>query len=100
LFAHFFTIWGEEKDRELLRKCYASLPSGGKVMIFNMMQHDDESGPMSAAVGSPYFLTLATGTGMLYTWSEYERWMEEAGFRDITRHTLPRDHGLIVGTKP
>jgi len=68
-------------------------------MIFNMMQHDDESGPMSSAVGAPYFLTLATGTGMLYTWSEYERWMEEAGFRDIERHELPRDHGLIVGTK-
>jgi len=100
LFAHFFTIWGEERDRELLRKCYASLPAGGKVMIFNMMQHDDESGPMSAALGSPYFLTLATGTGMLYTWSEYERWMEEAGFRDIKRHALPHDHGLIVGTKP
>jgi hypothetical protein len=100
LFAHFFTIWGEEKGRELLRKCYASLPSGGKVMIFNMMQHDDESGPLSAAVGSPYFLALATGSGMLYTWSEYERWMAEAGFGAIERHALPRDHGLIVGTKP
>ena len=99
LFAHFFTIWGEEKDRQLLRKCYETLPAGGKVIIFNMMQHDDESGPFSAAVGSPYFLTLATGLGMLYTWSEYERWMREAGFAEVKRHRLLRDHGLIVGTK-
>jgi len=99
MFAHFFTIWGEKKDRELLKKCYDSLPSGGKVIIFNMMQHDDETGPYSAAVGSPYFLTLATGLGMLYTWNEYESWMRDAGFQGVQRHTLLRDHGLIIGTK-
>jgi hypothetical protein len=100
IFAHFFTIWSEEQDRELFKKCYDALPSGGQVAIFNMMQHDDESGPFSAAVGSPYFLTLATGTGMLYTWNEYETWMRDAGFRDVRRHKLLRDHGLIVGRKP
>jgi cyclopropane fatty-acyl-phospholipid synthase-like methyltransferase len=99
LFAHFFTIWGEEKDRALLKKCYESLPSGGKVIIFNMMQRDDETGPFSAAVGSPYFLSLATGTGMLYCWREYESWMRSAGFRNVKRHKLLRDHGLIVGMK-
>lgn len=100
LFAHFFTIWGEQKDRQLLRKCFDSLPSGGKVMIFNMMQHDDETGPLSAAVGSPYFLAIATGLGMLHTWSEYESWMRDAGFASVNRFRLLRDHGLIVGTKP
>lgn len=100
MFAHFFTIWGEKKDRDLLKKCHDSLPPGGKVIIFNMMQHDDETGPLSAAVGSPYFLALATGLGMLYTWSEYESWMRDAGFGDVKRHKLLRDHGLIVGTRP
>jgi precorrin-6B methylase 2 len=99
MFCHFFTIWGEAKDRELLRKCHDSLPPGGKAIIFNMMQHDDETGPLSAAVGSPYFLSLATGLGMLYTWREYETWMRDAGFRSVQRHKLLRDHGLIVGTK-
>lgn len=100
LFAHFFTIWGEKKDRELLRKCHASLPSGGKAIIFNMMQHDDETGPLSAAVGSPYFLAIATGLGMLHTWNEYETWMRDAGFAPVQRFRLLRDHGLIVGSKP
>ncbi len=76
-----------------------SHPTGGKVIIFNMMQRDDESGPLSAAVGSPYFLTLATGTGMLYTWHEYETWMRDAGFKNVHRRRLLRDHGLITGTK-
>ncbi len=99
IFCHFFTIWSEERNRQLLAKCFDILPSSGKVMIFNMMQSDDEDGPLTAAMGSPYFLTLATGTGMLYTWEEYESWMKSAGFTSIISQTLLRDHGLICGTK-
>ena len=99
LFAHFFTIWSEEKDRLLLMKAYDVLPAGGKVVVFNMMQHDDGTGPLSAAVGSPYFLTIATGEGMLYTWNEYEQWMKDAGFSRVYRRRLPRDHGAIIGVK-
>jgi hypothetical protein len=100
LFCHFFTIWTEEKDRFLFKKAYEALPSGGTVMIFNMMQSDDEDGPWAAAMGSPYFLTLATGEGMLYTWKEYETWMRESGFTNVRRQSLPREHGVIRGTKP
>jgi ubiquinone/menaquinone biosynthesis C-methylase UbiE len=99
LFCHFFTIWSEEQNRNLLKKAYAAIPSGGRVIIFNMMQWDDETGPLTAAMGSPYFLTLATGSGMLYTAKEYEDWMRDAGFTSITRQTLPLDHAAIVGRK-
>lgn len=99
LFCHFFTIWSEEKSTDLLRKCHASLPSGGQVVLFNMMQRDSEDGPLSAAMGSPYFLTLATGEGMLYAWKDYERWMRNAGFKKIRRVFLPIDHGIIIGEK-
>jgi cyclopropane fatty-acyl-phospholipid synthase-like methyltransferase len=99
LFAHFFTIWSEEHNRQLLRKCFDSLPRGGAVITFNMMQFDTENGPLGAAMGSPYFLTLATGEGMLYTWQEYSHWMRDAGFRSIESRALPRDHGLIIGRK-
>jgi len=99
LFAHFFTIWSGQRNRQLLSKCFDSLPKGGAVIIFNMMQRDSENGPLGAALGSPYFLTLATGEGMLYTWHEYKQWMCEAGFRSIESRPLPRDHGLIIGRK-
>jgi len=99
LFAHFFTIWSGERNRQMLSKCFDSLPKGGAVIIFNMMQLDSENGPLGAALGSPYFLTLATGEGMLYTWHEYKQWMRDAGFRSIESRALPRDHGLIIGRK-
>jgi hypothetical protein len=50
-------------------------------------------------MGSPYFLTLATGEGMLYTWREYTTWLREAGFRSVEARALPRDHGVIIGRK-
>ncbi len=99
LFAHFMTIWSEEKNRMLLKKAFDSLSPGGAAMVFNMMQRDDETGPLSAAMGSPYFLTLATGEGMLYTWREYETWMKEAGFSTVLRMPLIRDHGIVMGIK-
>jgi ubiquinone/menaquinone biosynthesis C-methylase UbiE len=99
LFCHFLTIWSEEKNKKLIEKAYRALPEGGRIIIFNMMQHDDGTGPLTAALGSPYFLTIATGEGMLYTWSEYKSWMKSVGFRDIVGTPLPRDHGVIIGIK-
>jgi hypothetical protein len=99
LFCHFFTIYSPDKNRLLLRKCHDALPRGGSVVLFNMLQHDDETGPLTAALGSPYFLTLATGEGMLYTGKEYETWMKEAGFATVKTQRLPRDHGAISGTR-
>ena len=99
LLSHFCTIWSGEKNRLLFKKCFDALPTGGKLIIFNMMQHDNETGPLSAAVGSPYFLTIATGEGMLDTWNEYESWMKDAGFSRVQRTRLPHDHGVIVATK-
>ena len=100
LFSHFFTIWSKKKDGLLLEKCLSALPAGGRVMIFNMMQHDDGTGPLSAAVGSPYFLTLATGEGMLYSWKEYEELFRKTGFSKVKRIVLTHDHGVITGVKP
>lgn len=99
LFCHFFTIWSEQKGKVLLRKAYQALPPGGRAMIFNMLQHDDGSGPLTAAMGSPYFLTLATGEGMLYSGEEYESWFREAGFSAVQRQSLPMDHAIITGIK-
>jgi ubiquinone/menaquinone biosynthesis C-methylase UbiE len=103
LFAHFFTIWSEQKDLMLLKKCYRALPKGGSVVLFNMMQTDNEDGPLTAAMGSPYFLTLATGEGMLYTMKEYANWMKEAGFKTVKKYPLPTDlptgHGVVIGIK-
>ena len=65
-----------------------------------MMADDDDAGPLSTALGSPYFLAIATGEGMLHAWKDYENAMRQAGFTRIERVTgLPLNHGLLVGFK-
>lgn len=98
-YCHFFTIWSLEKNHELLARAFAALPDGGRVIVFNMMQNDGRDGPITSAVGSPYFLTLATGEGMLYSWSDYEDVFKSVGFKKIIRKKLPHDHGVIIGIK-
>lgn len=99
LFSHFCTIWSEQKNKILFQKAFDALPENGKIIIFNMMQNSSEDGPLTAALGSPYFLTIATGEGMLYTWAEYKKWLKESGFRDVKFVQLALDHGAIIGTK-
>lgn len=100
LLAHFLEIWGPEEIRQILTKAASAMSSGGTVLLVNVMQNDDMSGPESAAMSSAYFLALASGRGMAYTWNEYEAWLAEAGFVGMRRSNLTPDHGLIIARKP
>jgi L-tyrosine C(3)-methyltransferase len=97
LFCHIFTIWSMPRNLEILRRCRQALPQGGATILFNMMADDDDTGPLSTALGSPYFLAIATGEGMLHAWKDYEQAMREAGFSKIERvDRLPLNHGLLA----
>ena len=100
LFCHIMTIWSPQTNVALLKRTYAALPEGGSVIIFNMMGNDNDDGPISTALGSPYFQAIATGDGMLYSWSDYETWLKAAGFSTFKRYDqLPLDHGVLIAKK-
>lgn len=101
VYCHILTIWSMEKNRVLLKRTFDALPAGGAVVIFNMMADDDDRGPLTTALGSPYFLAIATGEGMLHPWKDYEDALRGAGFRQTVRldQGLPLDHGILVGIK-
>ena len=99
LFCHFLDIWSEQQNRALLRKAMAALPSGGRVIIFDIMEWANGRGPLTAAAGSPYFLALATGDGLIYSAQEYETWLRETGASEVKRQHLPRDHVAVIGIK-
>jgi len=101
VYCHILTIWSMDNNRILLKRTFDALPEGGAVVIFNMMGADDDSGPLSTALGSPYFLAIATGEGMLHPWKDYEAALRDAGFKQTIRldQGLPLDHGILVGIK-
>lgn len=99
LLAHLMTIWSPERNKALLKKCWMALPRGGKLMIFNMVSNDDETGPLINALGSPYFQAIASGEGMLYCFKDYRAWLCEAGFLKTNCTTLPMEHALFIAEK-
>lgn len=99
LFAHFLEIWSPQQIRELLSRGLRALNPGGEMLLINMIQEDDETGPLSAATASAYLYALASGVGMAYTWREYEEWLRSAGAVPQRRHKLTPAHGLIVARK-
>jgi len=89
LFSRFLGIWSDEKVRGLLAKAARALRPGASLYLIEALQDDDEMGPPFVAHLCAYFLTLASGEGMARTWSEWTSWLEEAGFRPVSRSPLP-----------
>ena len=49
---------------------------------------------------SPYFLTVASGEGMIYSATDIEQALLDAGFSTVDRHEgMAFGHALIVGRK-
>ncbi|MFK3984776.1 methyltransferase [Micromonospora sp. NPDC050397] len=100
LFSHVLEIFDEESILLLLRKAYDALPAGGRVMVYGYHVSDDETDGVFGARLGLYFNVLASGRGMAYPASDWERWLREAGFEEVgTVAGLPYEHGLSLGVK-
>lgn len=58
--------WSEERNREILRRFYAALPSGGTIIINELLVNDEKTGPPPAALMSLNML-IETEGGRNYT---------------------------------
>ena len=92
--------WDETKDRALLRRSFEALPSGGAVVISELLVNDEKTGPAPAALMSLNMLIETEGRN--YTAAEYSAWLEEAGFRHIQTvwFDAPAVNGAVIGRKP
>lgn len=101
LFIHVLVIWSLEKNTTLLRRAYEALKPGGSLIIFNMMTSDQEDGPLMAALDSSYFVSIPHEGGMIYTWSDHEQCLRDAGFTQMRRIDCDfwAPSGIIIATK-
>lgn len=97
MFAHIFNIYSDEINQALVRKCADALSKGGKLIIYGLISHDDQTGPWYAGFMSLYFQVLATGIGSVYPPSRYETWFANAHFASLSMQ-MPGP-GIFVGTK-
>ena len=87
-----------DENRDLLRRSFAALARGGRVVVSDFVLAEDRAAPRQAALFSLNML-VGTPSGDCYTEGEYAAWMREAGFGGIVRRDLPGPASLIVGTK-
>lgn len=99
-FGHFLEIWSAEQIKALLAKASRAVDPGAGLIVTALVQNDEETGPAAAASLSAYILTIASGTGMVRTPAEYERWFTETGFEPAERIAVgPLGDAAITGTR-
>jgi 3-hydroxy-5-methyl-1-naphthoate 3-O-methyltransferase len=92
--------WNEERNRDILRKCYDALPSGGGIVISELLVNDEKTGPPAAALMSLNMLIETEGRN--YTPAEYSSWLEDTGFTDTGTvwFDAPGANGAVTARKP
>lgn len=84
-FLHHFNI---ADCTRFLRRVHAALRPGGRVVIIEFVPNADRITPPPAAEFSLVMLGT-TPEGDAYTFSEYQKMLNDAGFSDATQHPLP-----------
>jgi hypothetical protein len=80
-YGNIYHDWPLEKCRFLTAKSYAALPSGGRLILHELLYADDKAGPLEAAVFSTVMLLWMEGRQ--YSGAELARMLGEAGFSGI-----------------
>jgi 2-polyprenyl-3-methyl-5-hydroxy-6-metoxy-1,4-benzoquinol methylase len=82
-----------------LRRVYAALRPGGRVLIVEFVPNEDRVTPPPAA-GFAFVMLGTTPEGDAYTFAEYSAMLTNAGFHDATLHPLPPTaESAIIGVK-
>lgn len=101
--AHFFSNvfhdWSEETNLLLARKSFDALPSGGRILLNEILMDDEYTGPWQAAAFS---LLMLIGTlGKQYSLPEFRTILESAGFVDVQAvRTGGGYYSLVSARKP
>ncbi len=82
---HHFDMATCEK---LMRRVHAALKPDGKAITLEFVPNEDRITPPMAAAFSLVMLA-ATDSGDAYTFSQYEKMFENAGFVKTTQHSVP-----------
>lgn len=92
-------MFGPDENRDLLRRVYQSLNSGGQIVIQDFILNDEKTKPRAGAVFALNML-VNTKAGSSYSRREYSSWLEEAGFTQIDLKPMPGPIDQIVARKP
>jgi SAM-dependent methyltransferase len=96
---HILHSEGEERSRQLLKKAFHALKSGGTIAIAEWLVNDDRTKPAPSLMFSVQML-VNTEKGDTFSFNEIKGWLEDAGFKKVRKLEAPGPSPLILATKP
>jgi ubiquinone/menaquinone biosynthesis C-methylase UbiE len=96
---HILHSEGEERSRQLLKKTFRALKSGGTIAIAEWLVNDERTQPLPPLMFAVQML-VNTEKGDTFSFNEIKSWLKEAGFKKARTLDAPGPSPLILATKP
>jgi Methylase involved in ubiquinone/menaquinone biosynthesis len=96
---HILHSEGEARSRELLKKTFRALKSGGTIAIAEWLVNDKRTEPLPSLMFAVQML-VNTENGDTFSFNEIKSWLQEAGFKKVRKLQAPGPSPLILATKP
>jgi ubiquinone/menaquinone biosynthesis C-methylase UbiE len=96
---HILHSEGQERSRQLLKKTFGALKSGGTIAIAEWLVNDQRTEPLPSLMFAVNML-VNTEHGDAFSVNEIKNWLEEAGFKNARTLEAPGPSPLILATRP
>jgi hypothetical protein len=87
-----------EESRLVLKNVGQSMTAGGTIFIYGTVLDDTRLSPPEIAASNLFFINVYNG-GQAFTEGEHREWLDESGFEDFDRVTLPDQLSIITARK-
>ncbi|WP_163507008.1 methyltransferase [Fodinicola acaciae] len=98
IFGHVLHDWNPGLRKELVRKAYDALPSGGVLLVYDPMIDDERRTNDHSLITSLHMMLISPG-GSEYTAADCRAMMVEAGFTETDTTQLTDVDTLVIGRK-
>src|SRR5262249_9694348 len=99
---HFYGMifhdWPPERCLQFAQKSFASLPTGGRIIVHEMLFNDDRTGPFHVAAMN--VTMLESMPGQQYSGREITQMLQEAGFTNFEVKPTFGYWSIVTGVKP
>jgi len=96
---HILHSEGEKRSRDLLKKTFRALKTGGVIAIAEWLVNNERTEPTHALMFAVQML-VNTEKGDTFSFDEIKSWLEDAGFEKVRKLAAPGPSPLILATKP
>jgi ubiquinone/menaquinone biosynthesis C-methylase UbiE len=102
IMSHITHDEGDMENRALIKKAFAALKPGGKLLVHDFMSTDGKMPTPFESLFSIHMLVY-TQKGQVYSSDTYKSWLNDAGFNTFVLHDiaqgLPNSSKVLIGTR-